>query len=308
MRLQFAEKHNLIVIQCDYFGNEYMQTSNKIKFSMAPNEFKNLFSVQDYNLIKNERNSFHKIIKVLSKYTCVLNVSEDLKEKVTSFNDMGFMQALDLLSALYAVKLILKDNSLTYNESKVILYGHSHGAYLAYLCNRLAPNDFSLIIDNSAWLKPVYLTSSRYLNQRFGKMVIQTRFDYFAREFVYDKEILNLSKFYDGFENKAFIWSFQGETDNLVNHKEKEMFCNNLENTTFNLIDENKVDNEKFYSTGHGLQADFIKHFDYVMENVEFKSFNRFNKVYNETITFKNKKLTYKIDFKQGLPVMTICD
>lgn len=138
MRMQFADKHNLIVIQCDYFGSEYMQATNKIKFSMDTNKFKSLLSVQDYNLIRNENNSFDKIIKVLSKYSCVLNVTEDLKEDVSSFNDMGFMQALDLLSALYAVKLILKDNSITYNESKVISYGHSHGAYLAYLCNRLA--------------------------------------------------------------------------------------------------------------------------------------------------------------------------
>lgn len=73
------------------------------------------------------------------------------------------------------------------------------------------------------------------------------------------------------------------------------MFLSDLENTTFYPIDENKIGNEKFFSTGHGLQADFIKHFNNVIGNVEIKSFDRLNKVYNETTILNRKILTYSM-------------
>ena len=73
-------------------------------------------------------------------------------EDLTNFNDMGIMQALDNISAIVTVIEIIKDNGYKFDESKIIIYGHSHGAYLGYLCNAFAPNLFSMIIDNSAWL------------------------------------------------------------------------------------------------------------------------------------------------------------
>lgn len=48
---------------------------------------------------------------------------------------------MDIITALEAIKIkiILKENNLRFNERKVIGYGHSHGAYLLHLSNRLAP-------------------------------------------------------------------------------------------------------------------------------------------------------------------------
>lgn len=306
MRLDFADKHNLVVIQCDYFGSEFMQTSNKINLSFDINNYRDMLSEDDLKTLKNGSKNFNTIISILSKYSSVLHASEILGENKNLFNDMGFMQVMDLLTALYAVKLILNDNGLIYNENKVIAYGHSHGAYLAYLCNRLAPNDFSFIVDNSAWLNPVYLTSSRYLNQTYGKLVLQTRFDYFASEFDYDKNILDLHKLYDGFQNNAVIWSCQGVTDNLVDYREKERFCSSINNAIFHLIDEKKVDNKKFYSTGHGLNADFLELFDYVMEKVVLNSKQRKNLLTSESTVILHQKVKYIVDFQLGLPLMSV--
>ncbi|MGF9699809.1 hypothetical protein [Paenibacillus sp. MABNR03] len=90
MRSVFADEYNLVSIQCDYFGLEFMQHS-------------------------------------------------PLPESLYNFNDMGIMQALDNLTAIGIVEQILKDNNLNFNAGKVIAYGHSHGAYLAYLLNVLSP-------------------------------------------------------------------------------------------------------------------------------------------------------------------------
>lgn len=303
MRSEFADKHNLIVIQTNYFGSEYMQSSSNINLSINLNEFRSILNESDYNEIKNEGNSIDKVVKILSNYSCVLKCKENMKETIASFNDMGFMQAMDILTALYAVKIILQDNNLTYNKNKVIAYGHSHGAYLAYLCNRIAPYDFSLIVDNSAWLKPVYLSSSRYLRHTIGDMVLQIQFDYLAKNLEFDKNILNLFNLYDGFNNNAEILSFHGKTDKLVNYEEKDKFCRSVENNKFYLIDESKVDNKKFYSTGHGLRADFIKHFDFVMENVDL-SRKVLESKNMESVVIESDYQAYTIDYKYELPIM----
>ncbi len=65
---------------------------------------------------------------------------------------------------------IIKYNELVINQNKIIVYDHTHGAYLAYLCYFFAPNLFSLMIDNSAWLFPVYLKSDRYVYQQVGRV------------------------------------------------------------------------------------------------------------------------------------------
>lgn len=68
------------------------------------------------------------------------------------------MQAIDIITALETKKIILRENDLPFNEQKIIGYGHSHGAHLLHLSNRFSPYLFSYIVDNSAWIEPVYLS------------------------------------------------------------------------------------------------------------------------------------------------------
>lgn len=100
---------------------------------------------------------------------------------------MSYMQAIDNITAIEAIKLILRENNLTFNENKVMGYGHSQGAYLLHLANKLAPHLFTYIIDNSSWVDPVYLYENRYLNKGIGKAIFSIEFDYM------DKKYLTLS-------------------------------------------------------------------------------------------------------------------
>lgn len=283
-----------------------MQNSNKIRLTFDINKYQKLLSADDFKTLKKGSKEFNSIIGILSKYSCELQATEIMDENKDLFNDMGFMQAMDLLTALYAVKLILADNKLTYNNNKVIAYGYSHGAYLAYLCNRLAPNDFSLIIDNSGWISPVYINSFRYLHQSYGKMILHTRFDYLAKKINYDKEILDLRTLYNQFENQAQIWCFQGKNDHLVNYREKQDFCKSIGHSNFRLIDDEHVDNKIFYTTAHGLNANFLELFYYAMEKVDNKSFaGRINHTTNTTCV-EYLKIKYKVYFQGELPFMSI--
>ena len=117
---------------------------------------------------------------------------------------------------------------------------------------------------------------------------------------------LNLSYLYSGFENSCRIISYHGIDDELVSCKDKKNFAENIKNFTFNEIALDKVDNFIFNSTKHGLKADFINLFEYVMEseNVSFDKSSYLDFVDN--VTFSTAKNTYEIDYSAVFPKIKI--
>src|SRR5690606_11420393 len=135
--------------------------------------------------------------------------------------------------------------------------GQSHGSFLLHLCNRLVPHLFSIIIDNAAWVIPQYLYHNRLLYKKLGNSMIQIEFDYYAKHRIKDREALGLSNLYADFNNGAYIYSYIGTTDNLVDVDIKRKCIEHLDFIEYEVIDENKVDGIVFRSTNHGLDADF---------------------------------------------------
>lgn len=214
MRSYFADEDNMVTVQCNYFGWEFMQ-------------------------------------------------SDVLQETIENFNDMGLIQAMDNIFSVIMISEILKDNNLIFNASKIVSYGHSHGAYLSYLSNRFAPGLFNLIIDNSSWLYPVYMLADRYLNIHGNQYI----FHYLIRSFEnIDLDICNLNFVYNRFKNKCIIHSFHGTEDMLIKIKDKENFCLPLKKCFLHKIDHSNI-NDIFRSSGHSLDADYLELYDFVMNN-----------------------------------------
>jgi len=251
MRSEFADKYNLVTVQCDYFGLEFMQT-------------------------------------------------DILEETNDSFNDMGPLQAMDVISSVIFVQEILKDNNLRYNTNKIIAYGHSHGAYLAYLANALAPNLFNLIIDNSSWLVPVYLLANRQLTMGDEIKI----FNYRVKEMAdFDLEIYDLRNLYKKLKSNCVVHSFHGDHDNLISLQDKKKFILPLKKCYLHEITEAEV-NDVFRSNTHGLDADFLKMFEYVMTELCPK-FDKTGKHELKTHRIDTSKFSYLIDFEKTLPVLS---
>lgn len=227
-----------------------------------------------------------------SKNICIPDINE--KQLKGMLSDKEIMQ-------------IYKDNNLIFNSKKVIIYGHSHGAYLAYLCNAFAPSLFSLIIDNSAWLNPVYLfNGDRVIAQKLGKLMLITSFSYLAKRIIKDYQILNLPYLYSKFKNKCSIISYHGTTDNLISCKDKSVFCKSIDNCIYNEISQKEVDNIVFKSTNHGLDSDFIKLFDFTMNNFNIK-FEKDNHIdLKNEVVFITHKHKYVINYKNIMPQIYI--
>lgn len=298
MKEIFADKFNLVVFQCDYFGSLFMQSSEK--FTLKDSDYlKKIFNPDELNKIKRDSN---KLLEILALKNIVFNVRASIDESINHFNDMGLMQAIDILTAIEAMKLILNDNNLQFNKNRIIGYGHSHGSYLLHLANILSNNTFSYIVDNSAWIEPVYLTTNRLLYQTVGTSTLAIEFDYLAKEVIADKSNLNLGLLYNNNDIQTQILTFQGNNDNLINHLEKEKLINQIINGKYILVTENDIDNKKYKSNTHGLGADFLELFSYAMT---FESHNIPINTSKEKIA-KLDTVEINVDYGQGLPVFTV--
>ncbi|MBZ9624574.1 DUF2920 family protein [Clostridium sp. FP2] len=306
MRNELADKYNLVTIQCNYFGWQFMQQAEKMVVpNIDINQIKQVFTEEDMkNIYIDGKFDFNEFLEKAIKYNLKITVNADLSgETLEDFNDMGIMQAIDNITAVLRVMAILYDNGYEFNAKKVIAYGHSHGAYLSYLCNAFAPTLFSLIIDNSAWMYPSYFKNNRYLIHNADKFTLNFEFDYLAKKIDIDKELLSLSHIYSNFRNVCKIICYHGITDNLISSAQKSRFCEIVANCEYNEISLNEVDGDIFKSTNHGLDADFLKLFDFIYNKVN-KEFEKgsFIDLQNEVI-IKTNNGEYLINYDNILPV-----
>ncbi|MFD3157499.1 DUF2920 family protein [Haloimpatiens sp. FM7330] len=308
MREKIADEYNFVTVQCNYFGWEFMQKSQMIKNpNLDYKELKQIFTEEELLRIYNNGNlDFNKFLNIGSKYNIKLSVNEDLSgENYNNFNDMSLIQAIDNIGAVLRVMNIIYDNNYEFNASKVFIYGHSQGAYLAYLCNAFAPKLFSLIIDNSAWLFPIYLNSNRAIQYKIGDLSLIVEFDYLAKKIDYDRELIYLPKLYSKFINNCNIISYHGTTDSLITNIDKRKFCLSIEKCLYNEISNDKVDGVIFKSTNHGLDADFLELFKYTINNlekfnIEIGKSNCFK--LDDYVKIKTQKQEYLIDYTNVLP------
>ena len=302
MRRQFADTHNLITVQCDYFGWEFMQAPDSVHFSA--DLLKRIFPSDEVTEIFQSENPQKTLAEKLSQLEDLVTVDESMKESLHYFNDMGIMQAIDNISAVIAVLEILKDNGYSFNTNKIIAYGHSHGAYLAYLCNAFAPSLFSMLFDNSAWLFPRYLNENRCVELQLDNIHLAVVYRYLAQRTRPDRELLDLSALYQNFNNQCFIVSFHGSQDDLIPFSRKQEFLQQMNHTHLYEVSESKVDGKIFHSHLHGLGANFLNLFDFAMK--EFARFPAGKTTLIENQLLQTKQSEYFFDYSKGLPILTI--
>lgn len=260
MRRLFADQYNLYVIQCEYFGSRFMQSPLG---EQSIGDFADSIpeSIRSKVLENYDENQY-----LLNGLT--LQRVENLGETKSEYCEMGIVQATDILIAIHDFADYLNSQNLPVDCKRVIGYGHSHGAYLLFLCNGLMPNCFSDIIDVSAWTFPRYIQNSRYfykITRSFPQIIFMTEFRYLVSEEKIDTEVYELNEYYSSFNNTTRIYSFHGTEDELISIGSKIAFLSGIQNCSLEVIGKHRIDNEIFKSNTHGLDADFLKLFDYVV-------------------------------------------
>ncbi|MEX1028737.1 MAG: DUF2920 family protein [Paenibacillaceae bacterium] len=289
MRSSFADTYNMVTVQCEYFGQEFMGVSSSPQFNFDTQALQGIITPEEFDRVyKGNRIDVNELLQVGVNYSLNIVGIEQFNETLENFNDMGIMQALDHLSALQVVAEILKDNEYVIHAGKVMVYGTGHGAYLAYLCNAFAPKLFSLLIDYSGWLFPSYLETDRSLTYRSGKTTMTIVFQYLAKRTPFDKELLHLSSLYKHINNSCNIFSFHNSNDPITTSRHKQALCQSIKNCMYSELTE----------------ADPIAFFNYVMQNVKvpFQTSNELNLPLN---IINTKKYRYTFDYSGGVPVLT---
>ncbi|MCR6523195.1 6-hydroxymethylpterin diphosphokinase MptE-like protein [Lysinibacillus capsici] len=298
MRSQFSDLYNVVTIQCDYFGNRFMQGVDRFTFNDETAFLAKIFLDHEIAQIQNDSSN---LIPLLQNKDAEFPVYAKLDETLDEFADMSYMQAIDIITAIEAVKVVLTKNGFQYNEQRIIGFGQSQGAYLLHLSNRLVPHLFSHIVDLAAWVSPVYLKYERCLYTQ--KLCVY--FNYLAKDIIQDQEALTLHQLYKNFENGAFIYSAIGTTDNLVNPADKKKSLSELQHVQFEIVDNTKVDNVIFKSTNHGMDADFLELVKYVLKKKpQHHNINERQLCY--TVTSANTKI--HVDYRYGLPLFQLED
>lgn len=306
MRRQFADKYNLVTVQCDYFGWEFMQNDiktyrvenldlQKLRVSLSKEEFNQIWSENRFNL--------DLLLKTPLKHKNLITIENIQNETLEYFNDMGVMQAIDNITGVLNVMSILYDNGWQFNTKKVIVMGQSHGSYIAYLSNILCRGLFTHILDNSAWTSPVYLEKNRIWKYSLKNLRIDFTFNYLAKKL--NITGLNIKDLYKGFNNKCKIVCYHGENDELISVEDKYNSVKDINNVYFNTIRDNDIDMKVFKNTSHGLGADFLRLFDKFyntyIEDEKGKVLDFENEAY---LIDRYKELT--IDYTNVIPIIDV--
>ncbi len=303
MRKLFADEYNVVAIQCDYFGFEYMQ--NELPVEIDDEMLMQSLSDAELELLNRDYDKYAHILQGK-----IFKQNIDLQETPEYFNDMGLMQAIDNLRAVKVVLDIIKDNKYDINENRIYAYGFLHGSYLEYLCNAFCPGLFTGMIDNSAYLEPFFWKRSRGLDEFVDGIQVRQIINYKAAEFVGDKEILCLPYLYKKFDNQAEILCFAGETDDMTSLEQKKAFLNQVEHSRVETITKYRIDRVIFNSTDHGVGADFIELFNLAYksyfkpkEEAKKKSKEKHH-ISFEDVRYETELFWYEIKWEDGIPFL----
>lgn len=309
MRDTLADMYNLVTVQCDYFGYEYLQNADPVNGvsydTPSHQDLESYFNKEEMaQIFEDSQFRYSRLLELGKSYPFTFWTKARMNETPGNFNDMGLHQCLDNIIAVLSVMGILYDNEFFFNTKRTILYGHSHGSFLSYMCNRMAPGLFKLLIDNSGWLTPVYM-SGRKVGITHGNMVLGIEYEYLATKLV-DPEMISLSYLYNGFKNQCRIEAYIAGEDNLIDCNDKIQFCEKINRTHCHLINEKDIDGLGIRSAGHGFDADFIKFFQQAYKNADL-SFEK-DKILDlpGRVSFRTKRHRYDIDYSKTLPMLTI--
>ena len=87
--------------------------------------------------------------KIAADFRLPLSIS--LQPTKNEYNNFGVMQALDILNALCFVRKNYAEFKLK-KAPKTLLFGTSHGGYLAFLCAKFAPWLVDAVVENSGYV------------------------------------------------------------------------------------------------------------------------------------------------------------
>lgn len=148
LRAYLAEKYGLLAVTAEYHCYR-SRPALGAKPIFTPEEYRN-FQVQCARhgiLVTHPLDVKDALARLPVPYRFDLRLSIPNGD----YQNFGVMQALDHLLVLDDLR---KSQEIVFDEQNIVAFGSSHGAYIAHLIAKFAPNTLRAVIDNSAYTAP----------------------------------------------------------------------------------------------------------------------------------------------------------
>lgn len=153
----------------------------------------------DSNVYRHIREDFsdkYNLTVVQCEYFGSAFMQDETPDIVEKLDHNEHIEAMDIITTT----LHVLENVETVNTNRIILFGQSHGAYLAHLSNIICPHLFSYIIDISGYITPYYLDRTRVVGYELGRnKLIDVFYTYQItkrKDMRYNEKLYNLSYLY----------------------------------------------------------------------------------------------------------------
>jgi hypothetical protein len=309
-------------------------TKKLIKIKNKPKKFDRI--LKDNNFIDNNisiLDNLDKIDKILEQLELstsdfdlnkIFNIFENIGFKkflsdVTiqtkgEYQDFGLIQAIDVLTSIKFFRNMYKN--IDWNRLSIV--GTSHGAYVAQMVSKLAPNSVAKIVNNSSWTQSSELEMTNRANYlyKYDKLILNCTMakewslkksdkNYMSKDI---RSIRDISKHISSQKKQTiqnnlpkyiFIHSLY---DHLVKLTDKDEMVQNFIYEEFNLeyirLDrKSKLDGNTFKELSHGAKAS-IKGliYDFILKE-DIKPITKDDFDLKSKIKYKTKNGKYTIDF-----------
>lgn len=274
LNVHLAEKYCCMVLSVNYHGIN--RVPSKFDFSHVPNLISELQLIYGWRPTSQLPNEAILEFIIWSQKQGIKKLPSSLKRFIRfefpEYHSFGFLPALDHFSA---IKELAK--RYLFDIRRSILFGSSYGGYIANLMSKYAPNTFSMVIDNSGFLRSQLTDllqedlSDGYAvkdiavgESSLGFPIIPTfpwNLDEMSSGYFSDARrgircLLNINHWTSS-DTDHYI--FHSVEDRTIPISEKDQLVELLRskgrNVNYTRVDQNNLDGVAFKNLGHGMNA-----------------------------------------------------
>jgi len=290
LRPYMANKYNCIAVGLNYFGAKlYALADNETDYQI-PEIFatavSEMYGISRQEYLINGTLQLGVLAGMLSARGCK-SPGMEFRLSVRNRNDINEYPSFGLLPAMDHIQVlgeILKKYKI--DRKRLIAFGSSYGGYIALLLGKFAPNTFSVIIDNSGFIKSKLADIATAELSRWARKLNVNGIDYpivinspwtildDASPYYFSDShrcIRNLlfNDYLDETSTRYYI--FHSEQDSVVPVKEKDAFCTVLKErgveVSYKVVGSRDIDGRLFKNLDHAMNASLRGIFDSVAES-----------------------------------------
>lgn len=156
LRSRWANRYNVLAIGVNYQGAAWTKRIFTNNFILSPETILKLVNILPSELRSEELvNDPNRLLSIfvgqdLTRLGIELDQAYDL-DFWKNYPDYGFVQALDCIWALGAVRQICQEQGIIIDRKRNYVIGLNEGGHIAQMCGRFAPRTFALIADISGY-------------------------------------------------------------------------------------------------------------------------------------------------------------